>query len=344
MENLLILLPFLVPVIVANYSERRRLSSYATGDEHTDRSLDLVLRYAPHALLILINLGLLGFVGIALLNQLATMLMPQEMAQMGQQVFSGNWWAVALISLITALLAFLPLIPAVRRWLAGFLPIDPDSLVHMTALCFAIYQIGISLGQMALIGSLENLTKVELSLTIADVLFSGVPLVLFALVGVGLLIRRDGSHSWSRLGLKWPTWKQLLIAVGITALLLAFDYGVNLLWERIDPVGYDLLDRVTENIFGNLMTVGGALVLGLSAGISEELLFRGAVQPRLGLLVATFLFAIGHLQYGLTIATLEVFIIGLVLGLVRNWTHTTICILIHAAYNATGVLLGLLQP
>jgi membrane protease YdiL (CAAX protease family) len=344
MENLLIFLPFLVPVIVANYSERQRLAPHAAGDERTGRSLDLVLRYAPYALLILINLGLLGFAGIALLNQLATMLMPEQMEQTGPQVFSGNWWAVALISLLTALLAFLPLIPMVRRWLVRILPIDPDSLVHMTALCFAIYQIGISLGQMALIGSLENLTNAELSLTIADVLFSGLPLILFALVGVGLLIRRDGSLSWRRLGLKWPTWKQLLIAVGITASLLAFDYGVTLLWERLDPAGYDLLDRVTENIFGNLMTVGGALALGLSAGISEELLFRGAVQPRLGLLFATFLFTIGHLQYGLTIATLEIFIIGLVLGLVRNGMSTTICIVIHAAYNSTGVLLGLLQP
>jgi membrane protease YdiL (CAAX protease family) len=119
---------------------------------------------------------------------------------------------------------------------------------------------------------------------------------------------------------------------------------VNLAWEELDPAGYYLLDRVTQNLFGNLMTVGGALVLGLSAGISEELLFRGAVQPRLGLLLATFLFAIGHLQYGLSVATLEVFVIGLALGLTRKWTHTTICILIHASYNTVGVLLGLLKP
>ncbi len=43
-------------------------------------------------------------------------------------------------------------------------------------------------------------------------------------------------------------------------------------------------------------------------------------------------------------ATLEIFVIGLVLGLMRNRTNTTVCILIHASYNAVGVLLGLLQP
>jgi membrane protease YdiL (CAAX protease family) len=110
----------------------------------------------------------------------------------------------------------------------------------------------------------------------------------------------------------------------------------------VDPAGYDLLGQITESLFGNLVSVGGALLLGLSAGISEELLFRGAIQPRLGLLLATVLFAVGHLHFGLTLATLQIFVIGLVLGLVRNWTNTTVCILIHAGYNTVETLLGLL--
>ena len=155
------------------------------------------------------------------------------------------------------------------------------------------------------------------------------------------LIRRDGPRTWRRLGLHRPTGRQLLAAVGLTLLLLTFDFLVNWTWQELDPAGYDLLDRVSDNIFGDLATVGGAIVLGLSAGISEELLFRGALQPRLGLLLASLLFAIGHLQYGLTVAAIEIFIIGLVLGLVRNRTSTTICILIHAAYNTVGTLLGM---
>jgi membrane protease YdiL (CAAX protease family) len=341
MEILLLTVPLLIPIIWANYSERHRLSPYLTGNPRRDRTVDLLLRYGPYALLVTINLALLAFMGLALFNQLATVLMPETLPA---QTLAANWWAVALISLLTALLAFLPLVPAVRRWLARWLPIDPDSIVHTTALAFAIYQIGLSLGQMAIIGDLETLTTAEFALDMWDVLLSGLPLVLAGLVGVGLFIRRDGQRTFRRLGLLRPTWFQVLLAAGVTALLLAFDWGLSLAWEQIDPAGYDLLERVTDNIFGNLMTVGGAIVLGLSAGISEELLFRGAVQPRLGLLLATILFAIGHLQYGLTVATLEVFLIGLVLGLIRNRTHTTVCILIHASYNAVGVLLGLLQP
>jgi hypothetical protein len=324
METLLIFLPFLVPVAVAQFAERRRWAEYAT-----------------YALLVAINLGLLGIAGIALLNQAAGMLSPQLVAD---QPINVNWLGVALAAVLTSLTAFLPLIPAVRRWVACFLPIDPGSAVHTTALVYAIYQVGLSLGQMALIGDLDNLTEAGLTLTIWDLLLTGIPLTLLALIGVGFLVRRNGRTALVRLGLLLPTWRQLLLAAGLTALLLGFDWVVNLGWEKIDPAGYQQMERVTENLFGNLMTVGGAIALGLSAGVSEETLFRGAVQPRLGLIAATLLFTLGHVQYGLTIATAEVFVIGLALGLVRNRTSTTIAVLIHAAYNSGGVLLGLVNP
>jgi uncharacterized protein len=339
MEIFWIYLPLLVPVVVANLSERHRLSPYSIKNPRTAAGLDLWLRtLLPYGLPVSINLGLLAFAALALLSQLATMLMPEQVAPQG---LAPNWWAVAAACLATSLLAFLPLIPAVRRWLARFLPIDPGSVVHMTAMIFAVYQIGLSLGQMALIGDLENLTNAELALTVPDLLLTAVPLILFAVAGVGLFIRRGGRSALERLGLLRPTWKQLILAVVVLVLFVALNFFVNSAWQRMDPASFDLLDRVTNNLFGNLMTTGGAIALGLSAGISEELLFRGAVQPRLGLLLATILFAIGHLQYGLTVATLQIFVIGLVLGLVRKRTHTTICILIHAGYNAAIVLLGL---
>jgi membrane protease YdiL (CAAX protease family) len=196
---------------------------------------------------------------------------------------------------------------------------------------------------MALIGDLQNLVEVELSLTIWDVLLNGIPLLLFAVIGVGWIIRRGGQATLQRLGVFKPTWKQLLVAVVVTALLLGVDMAVGLVWERLGPTSFEVWEELAEHLYGNLATVTGALVLGLSAGISEELLFRGAVQPRLGLVLATFMFALAHLQYGLTIATFEVFLIGLVLGLIRNWSSTTICVLIHAGYNTVGMLLGMLQ-
>jgi membrane protease YdiL (CAAX protease family) len=340
MEQLLIFLPFLVPVVVANYGERHRKLPYTLKSPNASRNLDLALRYLPHGLLIAVNLGLLGISLLSMFNALALMVMP-EMMEPGLD--AGGWLGMSAAAFITALLAFLPLLPQIRHWLARWLPIRPDSLVHMTALVFAIYQIGLSLGQMALLGNLEVLANSEDLLTIWDVVLSGIPLVLFALAGVGLLIRRRGPGTWQRLGLRRPTWKQLLTAVGIAFLLLGFDFLVSWVWQGIDPAGYDLLEKVNENLFGGLATVGGAIALGLSAGISEELLFRGAVQPRLGLLLSTLLFTIGHLQYGLTLATLQVLVIGLVFGLMRKRTGSVIvCMVSHATYNMVGTLLGMI--
>jgi membrane protease YdiL (CAAX protease family) len=340
MEQLLLFLPFLVPVVVANFGERHLKSPYTLRSPRASRNLDLALRYLPHGLLIAINLGLLGLTLLSMFNALALMLMP-ELVEPGVQ--AGGWLGMAAASFLTALLAFLPLLPQCRRWLARWLPIDPDSLVHMTALAFAVYQIGLMLGQMALIGDLETLANAKDVFTIGDVILSGVPFVLFALAGVGLLIRRRGPGAWERLGLRRPTWKQLLAAIGIACLALAFDFLVSWVWQGIDPTGYDLLTRVNENLFGGLATVGGAIALGLSAGISEELLFRGAVQPRLGLVLTTLLFTIGHLQYGLTLATLQIFVIGLIWGLMRKRTNNTVvCIVSHATYNMVGTLLGMI--
>jgi membrane protease YdiL (CAAX protease family) len=321
MENLLLFLPFLIPAVVAQFGERQGWA-----------------RYVTYGLLVALNLTLLGAVALFLTNQLAKVFWPELMNSESMEV---HWLALAVTCLLTSMAAFVPLILPVRRWLARWMPIDPNSTVHTTALTFAVYQIGLSLGQLILIGDLENLTEAELALTLWDVLLSGVPFALFALVGVGLFVRRDGQSTLERLGLRRPTWRQLLAATGLIILFLAFDMGVSLLWEELDPAGYDLLERVSENLFGNLTTVGGAIALGLSAGISEELLFRGAVQPRLGLLLATILFAVGHIQYGLTLATLQIFVIGLVLGVLRTRSGTTICILIHAGYNTVGTLLEL---
>jgi hypothetical protein len=254
----------------------------------------------------------------------------------------ANWLVLAVAAFLTALFGFLPLFRAVRAWLARWLNIDPESHVHMTALAYAIYQIGLSLGQMALIGSPETLAELGMSLTIWDVLLSGLPLLAFALVGVGLWIRRNGRQVLERLGITGITWRQLLVAAGIVVLLLGFDLLINQLWQEVDPFGYSSMEDVMNTLFGGLTTILGAIVLGLSAGISEESLFRGAVQPRLGIVTAALLFTIGHLQYGLTAATLEVFVIGLVLGLVRKRANTTMCIIIHAGYNMVGILLEML--
>jgi uncharacterized protein len=340
MEQLLIYLPFLALVVVANVAERHRVAPYRVADPQLNELASVVIRYAPEALLTIVNVSLMGL-GIlaAVAGQIGLL---TAAPGTGGTLLDINWVGAAATMFLTGALAFLPLLRPVRVWLARRLDIDPDSDVHMTALAFAAYQIGLSLSQLALIGSLETLAATGLVLDEWDILLSGIPLFLFALLGIGLWIRRSGAGAAHRLGLVRPTARQLLAVPALILLFLAVDYAVAEVWSAIDPAGYSLLDEFTESLYGNLATATGALVLGLSAGISEEILFRGAVQPRLGLLLATFLFTIGHIQPGVTPVTVEVFFIGLVLGITRSRANTTTAILVHAGYNAIGTLIEML--
>jgi membrane protease YdiL (CAAX protease family) len=71
----------------------------------------------------------------------------------------------------------------------------------------------------------------------------------------------------------------------------------------------------------------------LLPGICEEILFRGALQPRIGLLATALLFTSIHTQYGLSLDTVAIFMVAFGLGLIRKYTNTTSSMLCHVSYN-----------
>ena len=62
-------------------------------------------------------------------------------------------------------------------------------------------------------------------------------------------------------------------------------------------------------------------------------MFRGALQPRLGLIATALLFTCIHTQYGVSLDALSVFLIALGLGLIRKYTNTTTSVISHTTYN-----------
>jgi len=86
----------------------------------------------------------------------------------------------------------------------------------------------------------------------------------------------------------------------------------------------------------------GIITLGAAAALGEEMVFRGALQPRFGILLTALLFALLHNQYGVSLATLVVFILGLVLGWTRKYINTTTSMFVHATYNITLALISLM--
>lgn len=85
--------------------------------------------------------------------------------------------------------------------------------------------------------------------------------------------------------------------------------------------GEDLLPRQPPAAIPWLAGQPLALRLGLaaSAGVVEELFFRGLLQPRVGLAVSTAMFALAHLAYDQPFLLVGVTLLSVLYGLLVRW-------------------------
>ena len=178
--------------------------------------------------------------------------------------------------------------------------------------------------------------------TVCDTPLSELPLLGFAFLGVGLLVRRNLRESLGRLALVRPQVSQLVVAVVLAQLLLLVAVGADHLTQLLTPGTAKQLNNVSQAIYGNFGSqLLPWLLLAVFAGVCEEILFRGALQPRLGLVLTTLLFASTHVQYGLSIVLALIVIAGFTLGVLRRYTNTTTTIVCHVVYD---LLAGLSFP
>ena len=217
---------------------------------------------------------------------------------------------MGLVMLGTGFLALLPLVPVVRRGLAYVLPINPASIVHGVALSLTLLVIGVSVAQLPVAMSLADpnspqQASLETFNSLPLLWLQGFMFVLYGFFGVGWTIRRGWRDTLARLGLGRLTPAYLSIALAAWLGLLLLDFLVSLVWRTVLPTGYEQFGRLSEALFGSFISIPGALTIGLSAGIGEEILFRGALQPRLGLPLTSLLFMIVHAQYGFTPALVQ---------------------------------------
>jgi len=220
----------------------------------------------------------------------------------------------------------------VRAALARWLPIDPESPVHALALALAVMLLGVDIGVIAFTDVLGANIK-GAPLTIADLAFNEVPFLVFALAGVGLFVRRDLPSSARRLGVVRPQWWHIVLALAAAGAFVAIVTGTDALDHSVIPSIANRVDQASNHVFGGLSNPYGIAALALVPAICEDLLFRGALQPRLGLVATAVLFTSVHTEYGLSFDTLGIFVLALGLGLVRKYANTTTSMVCHAAYN-----------
>jgi len=247
---------------------------------------------------------------------------------------NGSRLAVyGVLEAVTGLAAAATLWRPVRVGVARLLPLDPDSPVHTTALLLSVLLFGTQAAAQLTLNVLGQATSGQ-QLQPVDLVVQEIPFALAALLGVGVFVRRDLGQALRRLGLVRPQAYQVLLALAAAGAFYAFSSGVDALGERLTPDLSRQVGAASQRLFGQLSNPLGIATIALAAGICEEALFRGALQPRLGLIWTALLFAVVHTEYGLSLDAMAVFVLAIALGLIRSFANTTTSAICHVAYNA----------
>jgi membrane protease YdiL (CAAX protease family) len=273
--------------------------------------------------------------GLAFLNPQASFAFHTDLALPNERVIMF----VGVCLMLTGIVSMLFLLRPVRNAVGRVLPISPSSPLDATALVLAVDLVGFSVLQLILLPFFWESFN-ETLVTPAALWKQGLAFLLVGFLSVGFLFRRDWKSTLERLGLTLPKGAHLAWVAGTVAVALLLNIVIQVLWEWVQPERFYEMQARLEQLFGEFGTTGGLLAVGVSAGAGEEVLFRGALQPRLGLWPTTFLFTIIHSYYGLTPGLLWIFALGLGLGILRQRLNTTSCILFHALYNGVSFLMG----
>lgn len=88
------------------------------------------------------------------------------------------------------------------------------------------------------------------------------------------------------------------------------------------------------------LPIGFRILLSLSAGVVEEIFFRGFLQPRIGLWASTALFVMAHVGYGQLVLVFAVTLLSLVYGeLTRRRGNVWAAVAAHALFDAVQLLI-----
>jgi len=244
---------------------------------------------------------------------------------------------VAIAScLVGAVLIFLTYLRPVSNALARFWFHGTSHVLRLAAR-FALVCLLVGLPGWLVMHELMSEAGIDLENVMQGASFVGELLgyVVLAFGAVGFLVRRDLPQTLERLGLKALT-PSHLIAIGAGLLgLLVLNVGAENIQRYFFPDLWRSDQAVVQAIAGKL-TLPQSIMLGLSAGIGEEITMRGALQPKLGILWTSLLFAALHVQYS-WFGMLIVLMIGCTLGLLRRRTNTTSAMVVHALFDLIGV-------
>jgi membrane protease YdiL (CAAX protease family) len=289
-------------------------------------------------------------------------------------------WLCAIAGLLGWLLLWRPMRQAATRWLPLDPDRTVHALALQLALYAVVVAAVTAVFVPALaVGDAAQLERLADTISLAGLVGQFTGFAVVAVLGVGWLVSRSGRETLARLGLGRRLYARWWLGATLVGLVSA--WMVDAAWQALSPESLAEVARISEILFSPLARLDlvgpllaslpppvaealvsageavlralpsgsgellartqGALLVAVLPAISEELLFRGAAQPRFGLLATALLFMVVHTQYTLSPALAQILAMGLVLGLVRERANTTTSIAVHASYNFLIFLVGI---
>jgi membrane protease YdiL (CAAX protease family) len=129
-----------------------------------------------------------------------------------------------------------------------------------------------------------------------------------------------------------------MTAAGAGLLVGLASVGISELLTRGTELGEKLADVLGEGLAG--ITTADAILLALASGTAEEMLFRGALQPAVGIVWASLIFGACHFlpRRELAVWSLYAVAMGFAFGWLFEWTgHLLAPIVAHTVVNGINL-------
>lgn len=128
-------------------------------------------------------------------------------------------------------------------------------------------------------------------------------------------------------------------AAGWVTMVLVMMGVVGLVWllggeEHLPTTPPDLVPLVVG------LPIVVRIAIGVTAGVVEELFFRGFLQPRVGIALSTLMFALAHLSYDAPFMLAGITVLSLVFAFLVRWRRNVVsAIVAHAAFDLIQLLI-----
>lgn len=219
------------------------------------------------------------------------------------------------------------------------------------AAVLTVMTIGFALAVFQSLSALGVDAEVDMSQVATWQLFF-VHAILMATLGVWYLVGFGGFSSPRSLATEW--WRQLGLRCASIGRELLLGLGLGVVGWFVVLALVSVLGLVAGSVLGpeslpqgvpeQVVWMAGLplllrLGIAVSAGVVEEIFFRGFLQPRVGIVASTGLFSVAHLSYGQPFLLVGVTLLSVGFAFLSRWRgNVWAAISAHFTFDAIQLL------